>query len=109
MVEAIGPARTRLLLYTGDRIDAATALAWGLVEHVHAPDALWGEAVAMAGRIAVKAPLSIRATKLTVEQILADRSEEQTSELQLLMRTSDAVFFLNNTQDQQSQTYSTRT
>ena len=30
----IGWGRTRLLLYTGDNIDAATALAWGLVEKV---------------------------------------------------------------------------
>lgn len=32
--QLIGWGRTRLLLYTGDNIDAATALAWGLVEKV---------------------------------------------------------------------------
>jgi enoyl-CoA hydratase/carnithine racemase len=33
----IGWGRTRRLLYTGETIDAATALAWGLVEQVAAP------------------------------------------------------------------------
>jgi enoyl-CoA hydratase len=32
--QLIGWGRTRLLLYTGDNIDAPTALAWGLVEKV---------------------------------------------------------------------------
>jgi enoyl-CoA hydratase/carnithine racemase len=32
--QLIGWGRTKLLLYTGETIDAATALAWGLVEKV---------------------------------------------------------------------------
>ena len=32
--QLIGWGRTKLLLYTGDNIDASTALAWGLVEKV---------------------------------------------------------------------------
>jgi enoyl-CoA hydratase/carnithine racemase len=36
----IGWGRTRELLLFGENIDAATALAWGLVEQVVAPDAL---------------------------------------------------------------------
>src|ERR1700758_3246189 len=32
--QLIGWGRTKLLLYTGEKIDAATALAWGLVEKV---------------------------------------------------------------------------
>lgn len=72
LVETVGPGRARRLLYAGDRIDAQTALAWGLVEELHAPDALWPAAMALARQIAGNAPLSIRATKLTVAQILAD-------------------------------------
>ncbi|MEX2520724.1 MAG: enoyl-CoA hydratase-related protein [Paracoccaceae bacterium] len=72
LVEAIGPARARRLLYVGDRIDAETAFTWGLVEHLYAPDALWSAATAMAGVIAANAPLSIEATKLTVAQITRD-------------------------------------
>lgn len=71
LVEAIGPGRTRRLLFVGDRVDAPTALAWGLVEEVHAPDALWPAAMALARQIAGNAPLSIRATKATVADLLA--------------------------------------
>lgn len=35
--QLIGWGRTKLLLYTGDSIDAATALTWGLVEKVVPP------------------------------------------------------------------------
>ncbi|WP_375173661.1 enoyl-CoA hydratase-related protein [Pseudooceanicola sp.] len=72
LVDAVGPARTRRLLYVGDRIDAETALSWGLVEHLYAPDDLWPAAMDMARTIAGNAPLSIQATKETVADILAD-------------------------------------
>ena len=70
-----GPARTRYLLYTGDRVDAQTALTWGLVEQVHDTGVLWDEAMTLARRIAGNAPLSIRATKETVAQITRDPAD----------------------------------
>ena len=36
----IGWGRTRKLLLTGDPVDAATAMAWGLIDELAAPDAL---------------------------------------------------------------------
>ncbi|MFN7003806.1 MAG: enoyl-CoA hydratase-related protein [Roseinatronobacter sp.] len=72
LVAAVGPARARRLLYVGDRIDAETALNWGLIEHLHSPQDLWPETMAMAGRIAQNAPLSITATKAIVAAVLRD-------------------------------------
>tara|TARA_R110000737_G_scaffold9374_1_gene25125 strand:- start:822 stop:1628 length:807 start_codon:yes stop_codon:yes gene_type:complete len=72
LVQVAGPARTRYLLYTGDRVTAQTALAWGLIEQVYDTDALWDETMTLARRIASNAPLSIRATKQTVAQITRD-------------------------------------
>ena len=64
----IGWGRTRLLLYTGDNIDAATALAWGLVERV-VPlpqlDAALGEWVAS---IVESGPRAIRLQKELIRE-----------------------------------------
>ncbi|MDF1856620.1 enoyl-CoA hydratase-related protein [Pseudooceanicola sp.] len=74
LVDAIGPARTRRLLFVGDRVDAETARDWGLVEHVYAPDALWPAALNFANQIAANAPLSVRATKETIADLLKPES-----------------------------------
>ena len=48
MAALIGPARTRLLLMGGQKIDAETALAYGLIDRVCEPPALLDEARAIA-------------------------------------------------------------
>jgi enoyl-CoA hydratase/carnithine racemase len=52
LTRAIGRKRAMEMLLTGDAIDAPTALAWGLVNRVVAPEQLHEEAVALARRIA---------------------------------------------------------
>ena len=59
----VGLSRACEMAFTGDPIDAATALQWGLVSKVVAADRLLIEARAMADRIAVNAPASVRMTK----------------------------------------------
>lgn len=44
MAALIGPARTKLLLMGGQKIDADTALTFGLIDRICAPDALLDEA-----------------------------------------------------------------
>jgi enoyl-CoA hydratase len=48
----IGHSRATWLLMTGEAIDAATALQWGLVQEVCAPDQLDGRIATLAGRLA---------------------------------------------------------
>lgn len=86
LVEAAGAARARRILYVGDRVDAQTALAWGLVEQVLSPEALWDETLGLAHRIAENAPLSIRATKRCVAQIVSDPADRDMAELDELSR-----------------------
>lgn len=62
----IGSSDAMLMLLSGDMIDAVEALRLGLVSRVVPPDALLGEAQALAGRIAANAPLSVRAVKRLV-------------------------------------------
>jgi enoyl-CoA hydratase/carnithine racemase len=60
---AIGMARASEMAYTGESIDAETALAWGMVSAVTEPDALLDAAHQLARRIAVNPPHVLRMTK----------------------------------------------
>jgi enoyl-CoA hydratase/carnithine racemase len=66
LVTEIGAGWTRLLAYTGRRIDAATALRLGVVQEVVAPDALADTARALGLEIAANAPLAVQAIKRTI-------------------------------------------
>ncbi|MEQ8267045.1 MAG: enoyl-CoA hydratase-related protein [Parvibaculum sp.] len=59
----VGPAKAAELLFTGDIIDAKEAERIGLVTEVVPHDQLMERAFAMAGRIAVNAPLALRFMK----------------------------------------------
>lgn len=59
----IGHARAAELFYTGDTIDAQTALAWGLISRVVPPDQLMAEAKNLALRICRQPPDVLRMTK----------------------------------------------
>jgi len=59
----VGPAKAAELLFTGDVIDAAEAGRIGLVSEVVPHDELMERAMALAGRIAVNAPLALRFMK----------------------------------------------
>lgn len=68
LLRAIPAAHAMKLALTGDRIDAAAALAIGLVSDVTAPEALLDEARAIAARIADNGPLAVQVVKkLAVE------------------------------------------
>ena len=59
----IGPARAAELFFTGEIIDAATALEWGLVSRLAPPDLLMEEANGLAAEIARQPPGVLRMTK----------------------------------------------
>jgi enoyl-CoA hydratase/carnithine racemase len=64
----IGFSRACELLFTGDVIDAQTALAWGLVSKVVPADQLMGEALTLAERIAKQPPVALRMAKSLLRQ-----------------------------------------
>lgn len=59
----IGQSRAAELLFTGDVIDADTAVEWGLVSRAVPTEALMDEAMALAERIAGQPPQSLRVAK----------------------------------------------
>ncbi len=59
----IGPARAKELIFSGRRIDAATAERWGIVARVTDAGAAFAGALELAAVIARNAPLAVRAAK----------------------------------------------
>ena len=66
--QLIGWGRTKWLLYTGDTIDAATALAWGLVEKVVSPAELDKTLDQWVGSIVESGPQAIRLQKELIRE-----------------------------------------
>ncbi|MBD2843099.1 crotonase/enoyl-CoA hydratase family protein [Erythrobacter rubeus] len=87
----IGMSRAAELFYTGDVIDAETAREWGLVSRVVAHDALVEEARALAGRIAMMPPHSLRQSKMLLrqgQQVGYDTALELAANTQAMMHTT---------------------
>jgi enoyl-CoA hydratase len=89
LVSLVGPAHARMILYTGERIDADEALRIGLVNRVVAPDDLDSAVERIAQTIAANAPLSVAASKLAIDQVLRDPDDR---DLESLARASAACF-----------------
>jgi enoyl-CoA hydratase/carnithine racemase len=70
MLHLIGPARTKQAVILADqRISAAEAHEWGLVEEVTDSGRAFDAAMTLAGKIAAQPPLSVAMTKLTVNRL----------------------------------------
>ncbi|GGF26651.1 crotonase/enoyl-CoA hydratase family protein [Williamsia phyllosphaerae] len=81
---AIGLARASEMAFTGDSIDATTALDWGLVSRVCEPDELLDHAHALAARVASNPPHVLRMTKRLLR-------EGQQQSLESLLELSAAM------------------
>jgi enoyl-CoA hydratase len=69
---AVGPARAKQYLLTGDPVSAVEAERIGLVNRVVPAADLEREALAFAQRLAAEAPLAVRYTKLAVNKLIKD-------------------------------------
>lgn len=69
LVAALGAARTRALLFTGELVGAADALAAGMINEI--TESVEDRAAALAARIAANAPLTVRVAKEAVRRVLA--------------------------------------
>lgn len=68
MTTLIGPARTKYMVMTGERIDARTALEWGAVDFVVSPEELDARALEIAKKIAAKPPICLAMAKTMIDQ-----------------------------------------
>lgn len=89
----IGEARAAELFYTGDVIDAHTALDWGLVSRVVSHEDLMGEANALAAKVAGMPPHALRQAKNLMRQ---GRSTSYDAALEM---AANAQALMHSTQD----------
>ena len=88
----IGEARAAELFYTGDVIDAQTALDWGLVSRVVEADTLMDEARGLAAKVAAMPPHALRQAKNLMRQGRStsyDTALEMAANTQALMHLTD--------------------
>ncbi|PPK70333.1 enoyl-CoA hydratase-related protein [Actinokineospora auranticolor] len=76
LVDAVGPAWAKQILFTGDIIDAPTALRIGLVNELHATDLLDKRATELALVMASRSQVTIRGAKDIVGRVVAGRHDE---------------------------------
>jgi 2-(1,2-epoxy-1,2-dihydrophenyl)acetyl-CoA isomerase len=92
MPRNVGYARAAEMLFTSRVLDAQTAMEWGLVSRVVAPERLMDEAMTIAGEIAAQAPHALRMTKALLRQgrdATFDQILEMTAAMQALAHLTD--------------------
>ncbi|MBP2335235.1 enoyl-CoA hydratase/carnithine racemase [Saccharothrix coeruleofusca] len=76
LVDVVGPAWAKQILFSGELVDAATALRIGLVNEVVAAGQLEARVAELASTIASRAQVSVRGAKRIVARIMGGQSEE---------------------------------
>lgn len=89
LVQLVGPAHARMILYTANRIDADEAERIGLINKVVADEDLNDAVLDVARTIADNAPLSVAASKLTINEVLKDPEER---DLEVVRRATARCF-----------------
>jgi enoyl-CoA hydratase len=89
LVDLIGPARTKEMIYLAKMIEAEEAKSMGLVSEIVEPSDLEQRTTEMAEKIASHAPLTIQVTKEAVRRVLEYRRPERSRELLLTCYMSD--------------------
>jgi enoyl-CoA hydratase/carnithine racemase len=90
LIEIIGPAHTRQLMFTGRPIDARRAYEIGMVHQVVAATEIESATQGLARTIADNAPLSLAGIKAVIQRALAQREALAHEDLDALARAARA-------------------
>jgi enoyl-CoA hydratase len=99
LVDLVGPAYAKEMFFTGRQFDAREAERMGLVNRVVADDQLESTVQEVARTIADNAPLTVRAAKLVVGQLLKDAQDRDVAATE---RAVDACFQSNDYKEGQA-------
>jgi enoyl-CoA hydratase/carnithine racemase len=89
LIDLVGPAHARMILYTAKRIDAAEAERIGLINRMTTEEDLSDMVLDIARSIADNAPLSVAASKLTINEMLKDESQR---DMEAIKRMGEICF-----------------
>ena len=107
LATAVGDTVARRMLLTGERVDAATALRWGLITDI--VEAPLDAALAIAQGIAKKPPLAVEAAKAALNALPTQSPEERhtatTEAFRSLIATADHHEALDAFLQKRSATY----
>lgn len=84
LVDLVGPAYAKDILYSARTLSAHEALATGLIQRLLPAAELEGSTYAYLRQVAENAPLSVRGAKLTVEAYLTGMTDDQRQRLRRL-------------------------
>lgn len=85
LVGIVGPAVARDLMFSGRQIEADEAARYGLVNRVIPAEALERETRAYAGELAANAPLTIRAAKFCIDELMRGQGVQDRERMQQLI------------------------
>jgi enoyl-CoA hydratase / 3-hydroxyacyl-CoA dehydrogenase len=66
LVRLVGPSRAKEMIYFGERLGAADALEAGLIDRVFTAESFQAEVEAFAGKLAKRAPISLKLAKYAI-------------------------------------------
>jgi enoyl-CoA hydratase/carnithine racemase len=89
LVDLVGPARTKELIFTARLVEAEEMRAIGLANAVVSGDEIEARVAAMAEQIAANAPITIQVTKEAVRRIQVARRPPRAEDLVLRAYMSD--------------------
>ena len=82
LIGIVGPAVAKDVMFSGRRIGAEEALCMGLVNRVFPAETLEEETRAYAAELAENAPLTIRAAKFCIDELMKPEGEEDRAAMQ---------------------------
>jgi enoyl-CoA hydratase/carnithine racemase len=83
LVDLVGPAKSKFILFSGRQVDARRAYEIGLVDQLYEPEEVEEQTWELAEEICSRAQFSVRSTKHIIRLILSGQAEDDEETLRL--------------------------